>query len=103
MLPDMSILIGQKLVENAKSEKLKWDIFAILWTKAWGRPVLPDMSILIGHKLVENAKIEKLKCDIFGDFQTQYNLLLGIGDRTDTYFSWNDSCMQSFNIIPAYC
>ena len=27
VLPDMSILIGQKLVENAKIEKLKWDIF----------------------------------------------------------------------------
>ena len=26
VLPDRSILIGQKLVENAKNEKLKWDI-----------------------------------------------------------------------------
>ena len=26
-LPDRSILIGQKLVENAKTEKFKWDIF----------------------------------------------------------------------------
>ena len=26
-LPDRSILIGQKLVENAKIEKIKWDIF----------------------------------------------------------------------------
>ena len=52
VLQDMSILIGQKLVENAKIEKLKWDILAIFWTKAWGRPVLPDMSILIGQKLI---------------------------------------------------
>ena len=26
-LPDKSILMGQKLVENAKMEKLKYDIF----------------------------------------------------------------------------
>ena len=26
VLPDWSILIGQKLVENAKIEKFKWDI-----------------------------------------------------------------------------
>ena len=26
VLPDRSILIGQKLVENAKIEKFKWDI-----------------------------------------------------------------------------
>ena len=26
VLPDRSILIGQKLVENARNKKLKWDI-----------------------------------------------------------------------------
>ena len=26
VLPDMSVLIGQKLVENAKVEKFKWNI-----------------------------------------------------------------------------
>ena len=31
-LPDRSILIGQKLVENAKTEKFKWDIFAYFQT-----------------------------------------------------------------------
>ena len=28
VLPDRSILIGQKMVENAKIEKLKWDILS---------------------------------------------------------------------------
>ena len=27
VLPDGSFLIGQKMMENAKIEKLKWDIF----------------------------------------------------------------------------
>ena len=27
VLPDMSILIGQKLVENVKIKKFQWDIF----------------------------------------------------------------------------
>ena len=27
VLPDRSILIGQKLVENAKIQNFKWDIF----------------------------------------------------------------------------
>ena len=34
VLPDRSFLIGQKLVENVKVEKLKWDIlgdFQTLW------------------------------------------------------------------------
>ena len=37
VLPDRSILLGQKLVENAKSEKLKFDIlgdFQTLWMGA---------------------------------------------------------------------
>ena len=32
VLPDMSILIGQKLVENANIKKLKCDIFSNLQT-----------------------------------------------------------------------
>ena len=34
VLPDRSILVGQKLVENAKIEKFKWDIlgdFQTMW------------------------------------------------------------------------
>ena len=34
LLPERSILVGQKLVENAKIEKFKWDIlgdFQTMW------------------------------------------------------------------------
>ena len=34
VLPDRSVLIGQKLVENAKIKKMKWDIlgdFQTMW------------------------------------------------------------------------
>ena len=34
-LPDRSILIGQKLVENGKVEKLKWDILGGFQTMWW--------------------------------------------------------------------
>ena len=37
VLPDMSNLLGQKLVENAKIEKFKWDIlsnFQTMWHMA---------------------------------------------------------------------
>ena len=33
VLPDRSVLSRQKMVENAKIEKLKWDIFANFQTK----------------------------------------------------------------------
>ena len=36
LVPDRSILIGQKMAENAKIEKLKYDIFSdfqTLWTE----------------------------------------------------------------------
>ena len=36
MLPDRSILKGQKLVENAKIEKLKCDILGDFQTLYWG-------------------------------------------------------------------
>ena len=39
VLPDRSILIGQKLVENAKIEKLKCDIFGDFQT-LWRGPSL---------------------------------------------------------------
>ena len=32
VLPDRSVLIGQKLVENAKIEKFKCDILSNFWT-----------------------------------------------------------------------
>ena len=32
VLPDMSILIGQRLVKKAKIEKFKWDIFGYFQT-----------------------------------------------------------------------
>ena len=44
MLLDRSILIGRKMVKNAKFQTL-----------------LQDRSVLIGQKFVENAKIEKFK------------------------------------------
>ena len=50
MLPDRSILIGRKLVENAKKFQF--------WSKSevCGQTVLPDRSILKEQKLVENVK-----------------------------------------------
>ena len=32
VLPDRSVLIGQKLVENAKIENVKWDILSTFQT-----------------------------------------------------------------------
>ena len=54
MLPDRSLLIGQKLMTIAKFGKLK----------VCGQTVLPDRSILIGQKLLKNANIQKFKYDI---------------------------------------
>ena len=71
MLPDRSILIRQKFVENAKNS-----IWGSFWKpEAGGQTVLPDRSVLIGQKLVENAKIQKLKCDILSIFQTMWKPL----------------------------
>ena len=76
VLPDRSVLIGKKLVENAKIQKFKmrhfewsgqkliknvkkWSILASFWKpEACGQTVLPDRSVLMGQKLVENAKIQ---------------------------------------------
>ena len=52
MLPDVSVLKGQKLVENAKPATFR----DFRKPEACGQTVLPDMSVLIGQKLVENAK-----------------------------------------------
>ena len=58
------ILIGQKLIENAKKTNM-----ASFWkSKAFDQTVLPDRSLSIGKTLVEDAKIILLKCDIFGTF-----------------------------------
>ena len=48
----MSVLKGQKLVENAKHATYR----VFRKPQACGQTVLPDMSVLIGQKLVENAK-----------------------------------------------
>ena len=50
MLPDRSIVIGQKLIENAKNGQFK-----ARKPEACGQTVLPDMSILIGQKLMKNS------------------------------------------------
>ena len=62
MLPDRSLLIGQKLVENDKIKKFKCEIC--------GQTVLPDRSLLIEQKFSENAKMSKFKCDNLSNFQT---------------------------------
>ena len=54
VLPDMSILIGPKLVKNAKIQMRHFRKFQTLL----GQTELPDRSILIGQKLVENTKIQ---------------------------------------------
>ena len=71
VIPDRSLLIGQKLVENTKIEKFKWGFlngqklikipntnwFGVFWKlEACYLKVLPDRSILIEQKLVENTK-----------------------------------------------
>ena len=50
------ILIGQKLIKNAKNGSF-WRVFENL--KLGGQTVLPDKSVLIGQKMVKNAKIQK--------------------------------------------
>ena len=35
MLPDRSLSIGKKMMENAKIEKFKWDILGDFRTKNW--------------------------------------------------------------------
>ena len=87
-LPDMSVLIGQKLSENAKnsngtfwvdkssSKMPKMDNLTSFWkSEAFGQTELPDMSVLIGQKLLENAEVQKFKCDILGDFQTLWDAI----------------------------
>ena len=64
MLPDRSVLIGQKLVENAKNGPL-WRVFENL--KLCGQTVLPDRSVLIGQKLVEHSKIQMRHFDQFSN------------------------------------
>ena len=59
VLPDLSLLIGQKLVKDAK---FKCDIFGGLRLRSKG---FTRLVTLIEQKLVENAK-----CDILDDFQT---------------------------------
>ena len=48
MLPDKSILIGQKLLENANIEKLKYDIFGdfqtLCTTSTDGRTLTTGLS-----------------------------------------------------------
>ena len=60
MLPDRSIQIAQKLVENAKIKKIE----------GCGQTVLPDRSTLTRQKLMENVNIKKVKCDSLSNFQT---------------------------------
>ena len=70
MLPDRSLVIGQKSVENAKIKKNATfrAVFKHCENKINYQTVLPDRSFLIGQKSVENAKIKK--CDISSSFQT---------------------------------
>ena len=67
MLPDKSILSGQKLIKNAKNGP-SWRVFENL--KIAVNQYYQTGQLLIGQKLMENAKIGKLKCDIFGNFHT---------------------------------
>ena len=66
VLPDWSIIIGQKLVENAKIIHL-----VRFWKpETCGQTVLPDRSILIGQKLMENAKNESESWPVKQCYQT---------------------------------
>ena len=49
MLPDRSVLIGQKLVENAKIQKFKCDILDDFQTMCEGK---------MNHKWIKNGKIK---------------------------------------------
>ena len=102
MLPDRSLLIGQKLVKNAKIQKFKCDILSgqkftknakngpfwrvFLKPEACGQTVLPDRSILIGQKLAENAKIKNFKWDILIYFQTLCPFL--VSDETANFLTY---------------
>ena len=70
----------QKLMENAKIEKFKYDIWVsksslkmpkmfnfgeFVELEACGQTVLPDQSLLIEQKLVGNAKAIEIQYDIF--------------------------------------
>ena len=69
VLPNWSILIWQKLVEN--SNETCWLVFKLcaLWsyeiffckTAVWGQTVLPDRSIVIPKKLDEKCQIKVSK------------------------------------------
>ena len=58
MLPDRSVLIGQKLVENAKIEKFKCDILGDFQTLCEG--LLPEKPIEKPQKL-QRKSIQKSK------------------------------------------
>ena len=60
MLPDRSGLIGQKLVENAKIEKLKYDI--------WVDKSSLKMPKLANLKIFENLKLVAKQCYQTGHF-----------------------------------
>ena len=68
VLPDRSILIGQKLVENAKMEKFKWDIlrnFQTIWSTNTN-------SILAVYFEVAFAFISRPKCNLRHWEQTKW-------------------------------
>ena len=69
MLPDRSLLIEQKSVENANFQKFKCDMLKFIENaknagefffkpEACGQTVLPDRSLLIGQKLMKMPKFK---------------------------------------------
>ena len=57
VLPDRSILKGQKLVENAKIQKFKCDILSNFQTMCVGcsTEILKRTTLLLGYFLEDNA------------------------------------------------
>ena len=98
VLPDRSLLIGQKMVKNwnetfgrfsnnvvvgqvtfnptkVNQKCQKWSILASFWNlEVCGQTVLPD-TLIFWQKVVKITKIEKFKSDILGDFQILWLLV----------------------------
>ena len=80
VLPELSLLIGQKFMENAKNKTVAGSLkmtkkvnFASFWKpEATRLTMLPESALLVGQKLVENAKNQNgpklAKLTIFGIF-----------------------------------
>ena len=69
MLPDRSILIGQKLVENAKIEKVKCDFFGDFQTLCVGELMIIPAMLLEHDFYIDDTFDLRTKVRICANFQ----------------------------------